>query len=45
MIPAWVWTILIVFVGSIAALWLGSFLPDTGLNPIITLLLVVFAAF
>ncbi len=45
MIPAWVWTILIVVVGCIAALWLGSSLTDTGLDPSVTLLLVIFAAF
>ncbi|HEX4140417.1 MAG TPA: O-antigen ligase family protein [Candidatus Methylacidiphilales bacterium] len=45
MIPAWVWTILIVTVGSIGALWLGSYLPETGLNPLITLGFVFFAVF
>ncbi len=45
MIPAWVWTILVVSVGCICALWLGSFLPDSGLDPWMTLELVVLAAF
>jgi O-antigen ligase len=45
MIPTWIWTILVVIVGSIAALWLGSYLPQSGVNPITCLLLVVFAAF
>jgi len=45
MIPAWVWSILIIIIGSIGALWLGSYLPENGLDPIITLGLVIFAAF
>jgi O-antigen ligase len=45
MIPTWIWTILVVLIGSVAALWLGSFLPQSGVNPITCLLLVIFAAF
>jgi hypothetical protein len=45
MIPTWIWTILVVIVGGIAALWLGSYLPQSGVNPITCLLLVIFAAF
>ncbi len=44
MIPAWVWSILVVTIGCIAALILGSYLPDTGFDPIITLGLVFFTA-
>jgi len=44
MIPAWVWTILVVTIGGIVALWAGSFLSDTGVDPMTTLLLVCFAA-
>src|SRR5271163_1164910 len=44
MIPAWVWTILIVVVGGIAALWLGSYLPEAQMDPITEALLIVFAA-
>ena len=45
MIPTWIWTILVIIVGCIAALWLGSYLPQSGYDPIVCLLLVVFAAF